>query len=156
MDISAIKYTDDGQTLIRITTTGGEVVIVPWPSTDWYSRFVQEWIGDGNTIAETNTFAVKLRLAKNAKRDEIKAEGLSRIQAVLPFISSEKEVEAWKTIVAGSLQSLPSEWKLAARIYQTTKDSIITLNGLSNLTVINNIDVVNDIDWPAGSPALVG
>lgn len=154
MQIETIKYTDDTQTLVRVTTTTGEVVVVDWPSTDWYARFVQEWIDDGNTIADAFTAAENLQIAKSTKNEEVRAEGLRRVQEILPIITDEGEIDAWKKITAGSLQSLPSTWQVAADIYQTARDSIITINGLSNVNTINNIDVVNDIAWPVGSPAL--
>ena len=153
MEIDSIKYTDINDTYILVETTTGEKVIVPWPSVDWYSRFIEEWIEAGNTIGSSLTPAEELKLSKDVKREEIKAEGLRRIQEFLPFVNNENEVEAWKSIVAGSLRSLPPEWTYAAAVYKTTKDSVITLNGLSNVTVVNNIDVVSDISWPvAGSP----
>jgi hypothetical protein len=89
--------------------------------------------------------------AKTEKRDEIKAEGLSRITDVFPAINDLDELkleqERWLSIAPAARQPT-TDYQKAINIYVAARNAITSINTESDWTVVNAYDVVTGPSWP--------
>lgn len=112
---------------------------------------VQDWITEGNTPDPEFTTAEELANAKQAKLAELKQEGLSRIQAVLPGISNwdvlELERERWLSIAPAS-RNPTAAYQSVIDIYQAGRTAAIAINALANTAAVNAYDVNASPAWP--------
>lgn len=93
----------------------------------------------------------KLADAKAALIDEVKAEGLSRIQAVLPGIKDFDTLmlvaELWKSLEASATSPTPA-FQEAIDVFNAGEQAITAVNGFNTMDEVNNADPVNDPNWP--------
>jgi len=112
---------------------------------------VQDWITEGNTPDPEFTPAEELANAKQTRIDELKQEGLSRIQAVLPGISNwdalELERERWLSIAPAS-RNRTAAYQSVIDVYQAGRDAAIAINALADTATVNAYDVNASPAWP--------
>lgn len=120
------------------------------PSNRHYQR-VQEWIAAGNTPEPEFTAPELLANAKRDKIQELKAEGLSRIQAAIPGIAGWDHLglvrEQWLSI-ASAARSATADFQLVIDVYQAGRAAVSDIGALTAVTAIDGYDVVADPSWP--------
>ena len=89
--------------------------------------------------------------ARADKIQELKNEGLSRIQAVMPAINNfdtlELVREMWLSIIPAS-RGATTDFQSIIDIYQAARNGVIFLNSASDVDV-TTYDVLTDPTWPA-------
>lgn len=89
---------------------------------------------------------------KAAKVAAIKAEGLRRIQSVLPAIENFEELRLLREILmsvkATSLQ-LTTDITRVRDIYTAGSNAVATVNGYTTIAKVNAFDAINSVGWPA-------
>jgi hypothetical protein len=117
------------------------------------------WRENGVWMTDSNEAAVQafidafdpLPYVKDEKKTELKAEGLMRIQAIMPAISDfdmlEFMREFWLSI-APAARSPTTSFTQIIDIYQAGRDAIAVINGLGTVSAVLAYDVVNDPSWP--------
>ena len=142
--INTVKILDSGYLVDGVRSVPND------PSNRDYQE-VQDWITEGNTPDPEFTPAEELANAKQAKLAELKQEGLSRIQGVLPGISNwdalELERERWLSIAPAS-RSPTAAYQSVIDIYQAGRTAAIAINALANITAVNAYDVNASPAWP--------
>ena len=112
---------------------------------------VQDWITEGNTPDPEFTPAEELANAKQSKIEELKREGLNRIQAVLPGITNwdalELERERWLSIAPAS-RNPTAAYQSVIDIYQAGRTAAIAINALADAAAVNAYDVTTSPAWP--------
>lgn len=93
----------------------------------------------------------ELAARKAQKADEIKAEGLKRINAVFPALDSLDDIqlvaEQWLSIAPAARQPTV-DFQTGIDIYSAAKAAIIAMSGM-DLAGIQAFDPVSDVGWPA-------
>jgi len=110
-------------------------------------------------VVSTDDVAVQLIIdaydalpeAKADKIEELKLEGLRRIQLVFPSISDFDELdfatEQYLSIAPAARQPT-TDFQSVINIRQSAKNAISFINNLSTLTAIVDYDVVDTPAWP--------
>lgn len=102
MNIERIQYQNDEQTALRVTTTDGKQLTVPWPCRTWHNEAIQEWLALGNVITEKP--GPTLEESRQAKLDEINGAYQAQMDAILAeypqaetlsFDKQEREARTW-------------------------------------------------------------
>lgn len=128
----------------------GSLSVPSSPGNRHYQR-VQEWIAGGNTPEPEFTPTELLASAKSAKLQELKAEGLSRIQAAIPGIAGWDHLglvrEQWLSI-APAARSATTDFQLVIDVYQAGKAAVGDIGVLTTVTAIDSYNVVADPSWP--------
>ena len=89
--------------------------------------------------------------AQDDKIEELKAEGLRRIQLIFPSISDFDELDfatEQYLSVAPAARQPTTGFQSAIDIRQAAKNAIVFIKSLTILTEIENYDVVNIPAWP--------
>ena len=112
---------------------------------------VQDWIAAGNTPDPEFSPAEELANVKQSKIEELKREGLRRIQLVLPGISNwdvlELERERWLSITPAS-RNPTAAYQSVIDIYQAGRTAVITINAMADTVTVNAYDVNTAPAWP--------
>ena len=150
MQIQSIKYADVAQTSLQVTLDDNSVMSVPWPCQTWHNQLILDWIALGNTIADAYTAQELEEQALANMIQDLKVEGLNRIQAVMPAISNfdtlELVREMWLSI-APAARSATADFQTIIDIYQAARDGIIYLKG-ATAGQVAAYDVTTDPSWP--------
>ena len=113
-------------------------------------RMYLEWVALGNTADPEFTTQEIADAARADKIQELKNEGLSRIQAVMPAINSfdtlELVREMWLS-TAPAARNATVTFQSIIDIYQAARDGIVVLNGATPAEV-TAYDVLTDPSWP--------
>lgn len=151
MEIQSIKYSDAAQTSLSVTLLDGTQLFVPWPCNTWHGEFIQKWILLGNAIGAAFTPTELVSKAKAAKIEELRAERLVRIQAVLPGVTSDDTLELmsemWLSIAPAARQATAT-WQNAINIYTAGKQAGIAVNALTTVAEIELYNVATNPSWP--------
>lgn len=144
MDIQTVKNHGAGYLV-------NSALVVPVnPNNKWF-KAVQKWIDQGNTAEPEFTAAEKLDNEKRDKLQELRAEGLSRIQVEIPAITDwdtlELVRELWLSIKPTSRQATVPLTNVI-NIYQAGRDEVAVINGFGTLTAVRNYNVITDPQWP--------
>lgn len=95
--------------------------------------------------------AAELAKAKALKKEEVKAEGLSRIQVAIPAIIDFDNLQLVKEMilsVAPASRQLTTNIQNASDIYQAGSDAVVVLNGYTSIGQVESYNEVNDPSWP--------
>jgi len=88
---------------------------------------------------------------KAAKKAELKAEALRRMQIVFPAFQTMDDVkffaEFWQSIKPAARQATPNFQKIID-IYAVAKSTLTTISTMSNESDIKNYDVISTPSWP--------
>jgi len=88
---------------------------------------------------------------KSEKREEIKAEGLSRITSIFPALSDLDELkleqDRWLSIAPAARQPT-TDYQKAIDIYVAARNAIRSIDSETDWTVVNAYDVVTGPSWP--------
>lgn len=151
MEIQTIKYSNIEQTSLNVTLTDGSSMFVPWPSQTWHNETIQNWLILGNSIADAFTTQELNDQAKAEKIQELKQEGLTRIQSTMPAISSfdmlELVREMWLS-TAPAARAATVDFQQIIDIYQAARDGVVYLNS-ATAAQITSYDVSTSPTWPA-------
>ena len=113
-------------------------------------RMYLEWVALGNTADPEFTTQEIYDKALADKIQELKNEGLSRIQAVMPAINNfdtlELVREMWLS-TAPAARNATATFQSIIDIYQAARDGVIVLNNATPAEV-TTYDVLTDPSWP--------
>lgn len=116
---------------------------------DW--RQYREWLDEGNTPEPEFTPAELLNNAKQDKRQAVRNEGLSRIQAIYPAITDIFVLDLVRDIVlsiAPAARQVHADLQAVQAVVQAAKVALSTINGLSMVEGVEAYDPVTDPNWP--------
>lgn len=120
------------------------------PGTRLYVK-VEEMIAAGGVPEPEFTPIEELANARQAKLIELKAEGLSRIKAIMPALSDwdvlELIRELWLSIAPAARQAT-STLQSVIDVYQAGRDAAAAINALADTSQVAAYDVVTDPAWP--------
>lgn len=109
---------------------------------------------DGSILIEEDDPRVdffKLSTIKLEKINEVKNEGLIRIQAIMPAISDfyilDLIREIWLSILPAS-RSATTEFQAIINIYQAGREAIILIEAMTDKSIIENYNPISDPNWP--------
>ena len=120
------------------------------PSTHrWFQTYLK-WLAVPNVPEPFETAQQISDRLRATKIQELKDEGLSRIQAVLPAISSfdtlELVREMWLSI-APAARAATADFQSVIDIYQAARDGVVFLNTATDGEV-SSYDVTTSPSWP--------
>ena len=124
-------------------------------SLDGNGQYIAEWnlVDPEPTRAEMLVVwdTVELDNARNLKLQEIKDEGLSRIQGVFPAIADFCTLQLIKDImlsVAPSARQLTIGIQKVSDTYQAGADAMTAVEGLATVNLVNAFNPIDDVSWP--------
>lgn len=143
-----INYIEKGLGLHRAIKSAGyrfyaemENGVAVWKTTPGAEAAVQDIIDNYDEAPDR----------KADKTDEIKAEGLARINIIFPAISDMDELQLvaafWMSIAPAARTPIP-DFEGAIDIYTTGKNGIATVNAMTDVAAIKAFDPATDIMWP--------
>ena len=110
------------------------------------------WVSDNDIAVQLIIDAYNhLPDVKINKLDELKAEGLVRIQLIFPAIGNwdvlDLEYERWLSIVPAARQP-PPNYQSMIDIYQTGRNAAQIINARSDVANVQAYNVLTDPIWP--------
>ena len=109
-----------------------------------------EWVAAGNTADPEFTAQEIADAARADKIQELKDEGLSRIQAEMPAIDNFNTLELVREMwlsTAPAARAATITFQAIIDIYQAARDGIVVLNGATPAEV-TAYEVLTDPSWP--------
>lgn len=144
MIIHTVKLTDNG-----FLVNGA--IAVPDDQNNRHYKAIQDWIAEGSTPEPEFTAVELLTNAKRTKLDELKREGLSHIQAVIPAITNwdilELVREQWFS-TKPTARNATANFQSVIDTYQAGRVAAADINALATVTTVSAYDVVTGPVWP--------
>lgn len=104
-----------------------------------------------STPMSAQEIANKLAAEKENKVKALKAEGLSRIQAVMPAIETFDQVELVRELwlsIASAARSPTADMTTITGIYGAGRSAVAAINALTTISAVRAYNVLTDPGWP--------
>lgn len=131
-------------------TERGNRVIPNAPGNRHWREYL-EWVDDGNVADPEFTPVELLSDAKVEKRQAIRAEGLSRIEAIYPGLGNQAMLGLVKDVIlsiAPAARQLQPDLITVRDIFDAGQAAVVVINALGVLQDVLDYDPVTDPSWP--------